>query len=42
MVYEKMYQLIFDKKALDFLNKLEKGIKERIFSNILKKLMVVS
>jgi len=29
-----MYQLIFDKRALDFLNKLEKEIKERIWSKL--------
>jgi len=29
-----MYQLIFGKKALDFLNKLEKETKERIWSKL--------
>lgn len=29
-----MYELIFEKKALDFLNKLEKEIKERIWNKL--------
>ena len=29
-----MYQLNFDKKATDFLNKLEKDIKERIWNKL--------
>ncbi len=31
-----MYNLIFEKKALDFLNKLEKGTKERIWNKLLE------
>jgi len=31
-----MYNLIFEKKALDFLNKLEKEIKERIWNKLLE------
>ena len=29
-----MYQLIFDKKVLNFLDKLEKGTKERIWNKL--------
>ena len=29
-----MYNLIFEKKALDFLNKLEKDLKERIWNKL--------
>jgi len=29
-----MYNLIFEKKAIDFLNKLEKEIKERIWNKL--------
>lgn len=29
-----MYNLIFEKKALDFLNKLEKELKERIWNKL--------
>lgn len=32
----KMYNLVFEKKALDFLNKLEKETKERIWSKLLE------
>jgi len=31
-----MYNLIFEKRALDFLNKLEKEIKERIWNKLLE------
>lgn len=34
LAYKKMYALIFDKKALNFLNKLEKEIKERIWNKL--------
>ncbi|MBI2668074.1 type II toxin-antitoxin system RelE/ParE family toxin [Candidatus Woesearchaeota archaeon] len=34
LVYKKMYILIFEKKALNFLNKLERNIKDRIWSKI--------
>ncbi|HLD54647.1 MAG TPA: hypothetical protein VJB35_00140 [Candidatus Nanoarchaeia archaeon] len=34
MVCKKMYNLIFEKKAIDFLNKLEKEIKERIWNKL--------
>lgn len=30
-----MYELIFDEKAIDFLNKLPKVLKERIFNKII-------
>ncbi len=30
-----MYGIVFDKDAIDFLNKLPKGLKERIFNKIL-------
>jgi len=30
-----MYEIIFDKKAIEFLNKHEKKIKERIFNKII-------
>ena len=30
-----MYQVIFDEQAIDFLNKLPKPIKERIFNKII-------
>ena len=30
-----MYEIIFDKKAIDYLNKQEKKIKERIFAKII-------
>ena len=30
-----MYEIIFDKKALEFLNKIEKKIKVRIFNKII-------
>lgn len=30
-----MYEIIFDEEAIDFLNKLPIGIKERIFSKII-------
>ena len=33
---KEMYSIIFDKKALDFLNKLEKEIKERIWKKLQK------
>jgi len=29
-----MYELKFDKKAIDFLNKLEKDLKERIWNKL--------
>jgi len=29
-----MYSIIFEKKALDFLNKLEKGLRERIWNKL--------
>ena len=29
-----MYSIIFEKKALDFLNKLERGLKERIWNKL--------
>ena len=29
-----MYNIIFDKKALDFISKLEKGLKERIWNKL--------
>jgi len=30
-----MYEVIFDEEAIDFLNKLEKQLKERIFNKII-------
>lgn len=30
-----MYEVIFDDKAIEFLNKLEKSLKERIFNKIM-------
>ena len=30
-----MYEVIFDSKAIEFLNKLEKPLKERIFNKIM-------
>ena len=30
-----MYDLVFDEEAIDFLNKLSKDLKERIFNKII-------